>query len=187
MTGPLILASESPRRKELLTQAGITFTVESAHAPEIKEGLPDEVTVHNAVAKAKAVWELHPGRAVLGADTVVYVDGQVFGKPKDAGEARRMLEQLNGRWHQVYTGVALIADDGNVRTACVVTDVHFVEMTAEEIEAYIVTGEPYDKAGAYAGQGRAGYYIDRIEGSYSNVIGLPLATVRGLLGNINNH
>ena len=92
-----------------------------------------------------------------------------------------MLEALNGRWHQVYTGVAVIGTGGRTRTAYAVTRVHFVTMTEQEIDAYIATGEPFDKAGAYAIQGRAGYYIDRIEGSISNVIGLPLTTVRELL------
>ena len=181
MNNELILASESPRRRELLTQAGIAFTVMSAHAPEIKEGAPEEVALHNAVAKASAVAALCPGRAVLGADTIVYLDGHVFGKPADEADARAMLNALNGRWHQVYTGVALIDEQGQAHTACTMTDVHFVEMTDAEISAYIATREPFGKAGAYAIQGRAGAYIDRIEGSFSNVIGLPLTTVRELL------
>ncbi len=184
MAHSLILASESPRRRELLAQAGIDFTVESAHAQETNEGQPAEVTVHNAKAKAEAVWKLHPGCVVLGADTVVYAGERVFGKPKDIQDARGMLETLNGRWHEVYTGVAVIDAAGGVKTACTVTRVHFVTMTEEEIDAYIATNEPFDKAGAYAIQGRAGYFIDKIEGSFSNVVGLPLTTVRELLSNI---
>ena len=186
MTRPLILASESPRRRELLAQAGIPFTVESAHAPEISEGQPTEVVLHNAKAKAAAVKALHPDDDVLGADTIVYLDGEIFGKPKDEADARRMLEALSGRWSQVYTGVALAGSAGNVRTACVITNVHFVPMTEEEISGYIASGEPYGKAGAYAIQGRAGAYIDRIEGSFSNVIGLPLTAVRELLSETAN-
>ena len=184
MAHSLILASESPRRRELLAQAGIDFTVESTHAQETNEGQPEEVTVHNAKAKAEAVWKLHPGCVVLGADTVVYAGERVFGKPKDIQDARGMLETLNGRWHEVYTGVAVIDAAGGVKTACTVTRVHFVTMAEEEIDAYIATNEPFDKAGAYAIQGRAGYFIDKIEGSFSNVVGLPLTTVRELLSNI---
>ena len=181
MDSDLILASESPRRSELLHQAGIAFTVFSAHAEEISQGEPADVVVRNASAKALAVQRLFPNRRVLGADTIVYVDGRIFGKPKNADDAKRMLECLSGQWHQVYTGVALTDDAGKLHTAYCVTDVHFVQMTADEIAAYTATGEPLDKAGAYAIQGRAGYYIDRISGSYSNVIGLPLTTVRKLL------
>ncbi len=184
MKGNLILASESPRRRELLTQAGIPFTVISAHAEEISDGEPEEVTVHNAKAKALAVSKLYSESIVLGADTIVYLDGHIFGKPKDAADAKRMLQALNGRWHQVYTGIAAADGEGRMHTACTMTDVHFVQMTDEEIDAYIATGEPFGKAGAYAIQGRAGTYIDRIEGSYSNVIGLPLTAVRELLLNI---
>lgn len=180
----LILASESPRRRELLTQAGFEFTVEVAHAQEISEGRPEDVTVQNAVLKAQAVQKHQPGRMVLGADTVVYVDGRVFGKPKDEQDAKRMLEALNGRWHQVYTGVAMTDPEGGLHTAYAVTDVHFVDMTEEEIISYIATGEPFGKAGSYAIQSRAGYFVDRIEGSFSNVIGLPLTTVRELLKEI---
>ncbi len=180
----LILASESPRRSELLAQAGIPFTVLSAHAKEISEGEPENVVVHNAVAKAAATQALCPGKVVLGADTIVYLNGHIFGKPKDETDAKHMLESLSGQWNDVYTGVAVIDSAGKVQTACDVTKVHFVEMTETEIDAYIRSGEPFGKAGAYAVQGRAGYYIDRIEGSYSNVVGLPLATVRQLLNSI---
>ena len=184
MKGNLILASESPRRRELLTQAGIQFTVKSAHAEEISEGDPEEVTIRNATAKASAVQKLYPESPVIGADTIVYLNGHIFGKPKDTEDARRMLEALSGQWHQVYTGVAVADGAGRIYTACTMTDVHFIQMTDDEIDAYIATGEPFGKAGAYAIQGRAGSFIDRIEGSYSNVIGLPLTTVRELLHNI---
>ncbi len=181
MNQALVLASESPRRRELLTQAGFDLTVCSAHVPEAESGDPRTLVLQNALAKANAVRTQYPDGMILGADTVVAVDGQVFGKPKDASDACRMLRLLSGRWHQVYTGVALIGPDGSPVTRCAVTDVHFVEMTQDEIATYISTGEPFDKAGAYAIQGRAGYFIDRISGSYSNVIGLPLATVREMM------
>ena len=184
MKQPLVLASESPRRKELLMQAGIPFTVCVAHAAEINDGTPEEVVCHNATVKAMAVREQFPDHCVLGADTIVCLEGRIFGKPKDSGDAVRMLNELNARWHQVYTGVAVVDETGQAHTAVAVTNVHFVQMTDAEIADYVATGEPLDKAGAYAIQGRAGYYIDRIEGSSSNVIGLPLATVRQLLNEL---
>ena len=176
----LILASQSPRRKELLSQVGVVFTVITAEVEETKEGTAPQIAVTNAVRKAECVAKSYPDQAVLGADTVVCVDREVFGKPSDREEAVRMLTSLSGRWHQVYTGVAL-CDGGTTKTACCKTDVHFVQMTEAEIRNYVDTGEPFGKAGAYAIQGRAGYYIDRIEGSFSNVIGLPLTDVREML------
>ena len=184
MTHSLILASESPRRSELLTQAGIPFTVLGAHAKEISEGEPREVVLHNAIAKASAVQALCPGKVVLGADTIVCLDGRIYGKPKDEADARHMLESLSGKWNDVYTGVAVIDSTGRLHTMCDVTSVHFIEMTEAEISAYIQSGEPFGKAGAYAVQGKAGYFIDRIEGSYSNVVGLPLTAVREILKSI---
>lgn len=181
MGNRLILASESPRRQELLLQAGIPFQTMPAHAEETASGQPEEVALQNAVAKASAVHRLHPAERVLGADTIVVIDGVIFGKPADAAEAAAMLRRLGGRWHQVYTGVALLDERGRTHTACDVTRVHFIPLSDGEIASYIATGEPFGKAGAYAIQGRGGSYIDRIEGSFSNVIGLPLTTVRMLL------
>ena len=181
MVNQLILASESPRRKELLTQTGIPFEAIAAHADELKTGDPIQVVTLNAAAKAQAVSAVYPDRPVLGADTIVYLNGRIFGKPGSAEEAKSMLRSLSDQWHQVYTGVALVRD-GILHTDHAVTDVHFVHLSEEAIDRYIATGEPFDKAGAYAIQGRAGCFIDRIEGSYSNVIGLPLTTVMQLLG-----
>ncbi len=181
MRKPLILASESPRRQELLRQAGIPYIAVPAHAEETAEGQPEEVALKNAAAKASAVRARYPRDLVLGADTIVVVQGQIYGKPRDGAEAAAMLRALSGRWHKVFTGVALIGADGRMLTACPVTDVHFTALSDAEIDDYIATGEPFDKAGAYAIQGRAGAYIDRIEGSFSNVIGLPLTAVRQLL------
>ena len=176
----MILASASPRRKELLASMGISFTVVVADATEATEGSPDEVVMENARRKAMAVAQLHPGRMVLGSDTVVCVEGHVLGKPKDKEDAFRMLRSLSGREHQVYTGVCLIKDGKN-DVRCDKTDVYFASLTDDEIQAYILTGEPMDKAGAYAIQGIAGMYVEKINGSFSNVIGLPTSLVRQML------
>lgn len=176
----LILASKSPRRRELLQTAGIPFEVMEADIPETEEGDPVQVVQENALGKARKIQKSFPDRFILGADTVVCLSGQVFGKPSSAEDAERMLSALSGRWHEVYTGVALLTPRGDL-IACDRTRVHFVQIRPEEMQAYIHSGEPFDKAGAYAIQGKAGMLIDRIEGSFSNVIGLPLTLVRDLL------
>lgn len=176
----LILASKSPRRRELLEKMGISFEVMEADIEETEEGDPVRVVTGNALGKARKIQERFPDRVILGADTVVCLDGRVFGKPHDAPDAVRMLSALSGRWHEVYTGVVLLTP-ARAFTAYDRTSVHFVQIRPEEMEAYIRSGEPFDKAGAYAIQGRAGMLIDRIEGSFSNVIGLPQTLVRDLL------
>lgn len=176
----LILASASPRRRELLGCTGLQFSVQSADVEEIKDGLPQAVVTGNARLKGEAVASLHPLALVLAADTVVAAQGRVLGKPADERDAARMLSLLSGAWHAVLTGVTLIAP-GFEKTVCDVSRVHFVQLTERDIERYVKTGEPMDKAGAYALQGIAGMFVDRIEGSYSNVIGLPMALVRSLL------
>ena len=131
--------------------------------------------------KASAVAQRHPNALVLGADTLVFSD-RVLGKPHTPQHAREMLETLSGNWHNVYTGLTLInTQTGRMIRAMDRTRVHFVPMTAEEIEDYVATGEPLDKAGAYGIQGRGGMFVDRIEGSYSNVVGLPMAVLRRML------
>lgn len=177
---PLMLASESPRRRELLEAMGVPFEAVGADIEETEEGAPEEVVLRNALGKAEKVLSRFPDRLVLGADTVVVIDGRIFGKPADQKDAERMLRTLSGRWHEVYTGVALLKKDFR-RLEFDRTRVHFVPLTAGDIDAYIASGEPFGKAGAYAIQGRAGMLIDRIEGSSSNVIGLPQALVRRLL------
>lgn len=187
----LILASASPRRRELLAQAGYTFEVRPAHIPE--DPLPGEepiaYVVRLAREKAEAVYRELAGRqssvdghglVVLGADTTVVVDGEILAKPEDAADAARMLRMLSGRSHRVITGVAL-ATAGGTEVAAEVTAVRFVTLGEEEIAAYVATGEPMDKAGAYAIQGGAAKWIPRIEGCYFNVVGLPLALVTALL------
>jgi septum formation protein len=133
-----------------------------------------------AEAKAKAVALARPGRLVLGADTTVTVDGEILAKAADEGEARRMLERLAGRAHEVHTGVALVRD-GDSTVACATTRVWFSPMTFEDIQAYLATNEWHDKAGAYAIQGRISRFVERVDGSYTNVVGLPVALVWGLL------
>ena len=179
---PLILASASPRRKELLAQIGLEFKVVTADIDETP--LPGEVhdvyTLRLAERKARAVLALHPAAVVIGADTTVAVDGELLGKPQDADDAARMLRLLSGRAHQVTTAIAVLTQEQTL-TAAETTDVFFREISADDITAYVATGEPMDKAGAYAIQGRAAQWIPRIEGDYSNVVGLPLAQLAGLL------
>ncbi|HOD35165.1 MAG TPA: Maf family protein [Syntrophales bacterium] len=176
----LILASASPRREELLSLAGITFQVIPS---EVVEGMvgdesPEAHVLRLAEAKAASVAGLYPDAWVLGADTVVVIDGEVLGKPARREEARVMMHKLSGRTHRVITGFTLLksAEKARVRKA-VTSTVTFREMTAEEVEWYIDTEEPYDKAGGYAVQGRAALFIRQISGSYTNVIGLPICEV----------
>jgi len=181
----LILASASPRRKELLTQAGFVFEVRPAHIGEETRAGENAIAyvVRLAREKAQAVFdELGDAEAVvLGADTTVEVDGQILGKPEDAADAARMLRLLSGRTHRVMTGVAVVTTRG-AEVAAEVTGVRFLTLSEEEIAAYIASGEPMDKAGAYGIQGRAAKWIPRIEGDYFNVVGLPLALVSVMLG-----
>ena len=160
---------------------GIPFQVIVADAPETKEGKPDALVMENARRKARAVWDLHPGSVVLGADTIVYKDGRVLGKPRDHQDAKRMIALLSGSWHEVYTGVCVIGENGREEVKCDISSVHFSPLSQEEISRYAESQEPMDKAGAYALQGKGGLFVDRIEGSYSNVIGLPMALVKDML------
>lgn len=183
----LILASGSPRRRELLTQAGVDFIVEAADLNE--DRLPDEAAAayvqRLAVEKAQAIWHRRASAAerslaILGADTAVVCDSNILGKPENAADARRMLQLLSGRTHVVMTGLAVVTADG-VRSDIEITHVQFNMITDEEIAAYVATGEPLDKAGAYAIQGYAARWIPRIEGCYFNVVGLPIARTVALL------
>ena len=178
----LVLASASPRRQELLHSAGIPFEVQPAHIAE--DPLPGEAAKECAERlardKALAVARQRPHDCVLGADTVVVVDGQLLGKPSDAEDAARMLLLLSGREHQVITGVCL-AVNGQSMVNSETTVVTVNELTDEDISDYVASGEPMDKAGAYAIQGIASRWIPRIEGDYSNVVGLPVALVFRML------
>jgi len=179
---PLILASASPRRAELLRNAGIAFTVEPAHVPEEPAAgePPFQYAQRLARDKAKAVFARHSDSAVLGADTVVVVDEHLLEKPRDETDAARMLRLLSGRTHQVITGVCLIAPAFEQMEA-EVTEVCFRPLSGEETAAYIATGEPMDKAGAYAIQGMASRWVEHIAGCYFNVVGLPVARVYRML------
>jgi len=184
----IILASSSPRRAEVLRDAGIAFEVRAAQVEEAAR--PGEsaraMVARLAEAKARAVaLEMEAGRPgwlIIGADTTVEMDGEIFGKPHDAAHAIEMLTSLSGRTHHVLTGIFLLRlPDGAARSAVESTSVKFAPLRREEIETYVASGEPLDKAGAYGIQGHAGRFIPRIEGCYFNVVGLPLARLTELL------
>jgi len=179
-TDRIILASQSPRRAELLASTGIPFDVVPSYIPEdLRPGevLEDQLT-RLAEAKARAVARLAGGRFVIAADTIVVRDGEVMGKPSDEADAARMLRKLSGGPHDVVTGYAVYdADRDRLEGGAVRTRVYFKALRPDEIAAYIATGCPSDKAGAYGIQGRAAYMVERIEGSYTNVVGLPLAEI----------
>jgi septum formation protein len=197
----LVLASASPRRQDLLRSAGISFVVQPADVDEtpVAGESARDCAERLARLKALAVWQKRPQDTVLGADTIVVVDGAILGKPTDADDAARMLRMLSGRRHQVITGVAVVKSplkpkaglstgSGhalNVAPGVLVrsetTAVTMNELSDHEIRDYVATGEPMDKAGAYAIQGIASRWIPRIEGDYSNVVGLPVALVHQML------
>lgn len=180
---PLILASASPRRHELLTAAGLAHTVLTSEADET---LPAGISPADAVEmlsarKANAVLPLAPAEAItVAADTVVSLNGEILGKPKDEADAKRMLSALSGQEHHVYTGVT-VTDGTKTVTAHACTVVRMREITPAEINAYVRTGEPMDKAGAYGIQGRAALFVSGIEGDYANVVGLPLSLTGDIL------
>ena len=178
----LILASASPRRCELLAAAGISAIVDAASVDETpRDGEAPAACVERlALMKARAVLHRHPGDAVLAADTTVVIDGQMLGKPVDDVDAAKMLQRLSGRAHEVLTGVAVVGA-GAERSTVERTTVVMAPLSGAEIAWYVESGEPRDKAGAYAIQGLASRFIPRLEGSYSNVVGLPVATVLQLL------
>lgn len=182
----IILASGSPRRRELLAQAGFEFKVEVSNADEnVSEESPVEMVEELAARKAKAVVNLHNQKEdnclIIGADTIVVLDGKILGKPSDEEDAKTMLASLSGRTHQVYTGVALfMVKEGMIekkKTFHECTDVTMVPMTEKEIAEYVASGDPMDKAGAYGIQGPAAVFISGIRGDYYNVVGLPISRV----------
>lgn len=209
-----MLASASPRRQELLHNAGIAFTVQPADIDEtpLEGESPEECAERLAREKALAIWRMRPQDVILGADTIVVVDGILLGKPFDAGDAARMLRLLSGRQHQVITGVCLVrtaagdhlsvasgsarspvtsaiqnaGTDPCITTAHETTLVTMSDISDREIQEYAASGEPMDKAGAYAIQGMASRWIPRIEGDYGNVVGLPMALVYKMLRNPGN-
>ena len=179
----IILASQSPRRKELLALLGYPFRVQTAPVEETMEDIPIEEAVARLSCRKAAGVCPEDGQIVIGADTVVVLDGQVLGKPKDACDARQMLRSLSGRTHQVMTGVCLRRAE-QVLTHTEVTQVTFRPLTEKEIEAYVATGEPMDKAGAYGIQGGAARFVEGIVGDYYNVMGLPVCRLGQLLEKI---
>lgn len=180
----IVLASSSPRRRELLTQAGIPFIVVPGDVDEENvdiSGTPGQKAEQLAYLKAMNVAGRQEG-LILGADTIVVCGDEIFGKPSDAESARRMLLKLSGREHFVITGMALIdTSNGRKSTVHETTRVRFSSMSDREIEAYVESGEPFGKAGAYAIQGKAALFVERLEGCYSNVVGLPLRRLYHLL------
>jgi len=180
LSSPLILASASPRRKELLRSVGLTFKVRPADVDET--GLPDESPRSHvrrlSAEKASVITRRHPNALVLGADTIVVIDGRILGKPRDPKQARAMMRQLSNRRHTVFTGFTIACSrTGAVRTGVVQSAVYFRQISPEEIDWYAKSREPYDKAGGYAAQGMGASFIRSIRGSYTNVIGLPLCEV----------
>jgi septum formation protein len=178
---PLVLASASPRRQALLAQLGLIFLVDPADVDESAEPResPRTYVMRLAQQKAEAVSRRHPGSVVLGADTTVALEGEVLGKPRDVAEAQAMLARLKGRTHHVFTAVATAGPHRAVES--VETRVTLAQVSPQALAYYAASGEPLDKAGAYALQGLGGFLVERISGSHSNVIGLPLVETLALL------
>lgn len=177
----LILASASPRRRELLSQVGVNFVIEVSDVEEVTDPAQSpELQVQSlALQKAQAVARNHTEGLVLGADTVVVNDGVLLGKPQNEAEAKTMLRSLSGKWHQVMTAVSLVdaSEQNPAWTSVEITNVKFRDLTEDDIAAYVATGESMDKAGAYGIQGYGALLVERIEGCYNNVVGLPLQQV----------
>ena len=181
MADPLILASSSPRRRELLAQAGIPFEADASRVDEECSLPAPQAVVEISRRKALAAARAHPGRFILASDTLVAVEGKALGKPRDPEDARRMLRLLSGRTHHVHTGVTVVDPEGRLWTETDTSAVTFDPLTEEEIAAYVAGGEPLDKAGAYAVQGRAAMFISHLDGDFFGVMGLPLYLVRRML------
>ena len=181
MNKKIILGSASPRRRELLSQIGIEFTVRVSEKEEVYHSETPEEIVKELMKAKNIAEEIKADTVIIGADTVVVLDQKILGKPEDEEDAFRMLKSLQGRPHEVYTGVAVLSRDREkgrlVRSHAVKTAVYVHEMTDDEIRSYIATGEPADKAGGYGIQGAFAKYIDRIDGDYYNVVGLPVSYV----------
>ena len=178
---PVVLASASPRRRQLLAQFGFAFEVRPAHTDETPHPGEEPIGYVDRVAREKAVAVARPGELVIAADTTVDLAGEIFGKPEDDDDARRMLRRLSGRDHEVHTGIAVVVD-GLLVSAVETTVVSMATISEPQIDWYVATGEPADKAGGYAVQGIGGIFVTSIAGSVSNVVGLPLSVVVDLLG-----
>ena len=183
-----VLASSSPRRAELLTRAGYVFESVPANIDEsqFENEIPENYVRRLSAAKAETVGRRLPECFVLGADTSVVINHEILGKPKDADDAERMLRELSGNVHQVYTGVALRCGE-EVVSSVVMTFVRLVQLDEETIKWYVSTGEPSDKAGGYGIQGIGSRFVQEIRGSYSNVVGLPLVQVERLFKEFPKH
>lgn len=179
-TPQLVLASASPRRAELLRAASIEFSMRAADLDETQQPGEAPSAYVLRLSREKALAVAQPGELVLGADTTVVVGDEIAGKPVDAADARRMLQLLSGDWHEVLTGVSLVKDT-QICSELAVTRVKFAPLSEAEIDWYIATHEPFDKAGAYGIQGFASRFVEQIEGNYANVVGLPVQTVYRLL------
>jgi len=181
----VVLASSSPRRQELLSKVGLDFETIPAESDESAvSGTPEQVVQALALEKASGVARRMRGRdaLVIGADTIVYIDGKILGKPADDREAGLMLGMISGRTHVVYTGIAIVdTATGKTLVECEESRVHIRDLAPDEIAAYVKTGEPSDKAGAYAVQGIGSVIVDRIEGCYFNVVGLPMSRLALML------
>ena len=180
MNKRIILASASPRRRELLGRMGVQFDIVVSDVDEEFSGAPRDGVMEIARRKARAVAEMEPEAIVIGADTLVVLDGEALGKPRDRADAVRMLSLLSGREHEVFTGVCVVAD-GCEHVRVERTGVVFRPLTEAEIQAYADSDEPYDKAGAYAIQGQAAAFIEGFNGSYENVVGFPVDVVAEML------
>ena len=178
----IILASKSPRRAEILRSVGWEFETQAANIDETRHASEDAVSYVKRLAREKAatIAERAPGGFVLGADTVVVIGGEILGQPRDDQDARRMLTLLSGKWHEVLTGVAILRGDETL-IEHESTRVRFCELSREEVDWYVSTGESRDKAGAYAIQGRGAIFIEEIEGDYFNIVGLPVRLVYEML------
>ncbi len=184
----IILASGSPRRKELMQAMGLAFSVQTSCADETtQEGLPpffvvEQLSLLKASAVASKVKAEGKEAVVIGADTIVVLEGNILTKPKDAEDAKNLLSSLSGKWHSVLTGVTVMnTKNAKSESFYVETKVHFIELTKEQIDAYVKTGEPLDKAGAYGIQGRGGLFVDKLSGDYFNVVGLPVCRLAQIL------
>ena len=178
----IILASSSPRRRELMSMIGLTYTIEPSGEEEVQpHGLPPAEFVKTlALQKAQPIAGLHPNDCVVGADTIVFLEGDILGKPHTPDVAKAYLSRMQGKSHVVFTGVAVLKG-GRTDVRHCETTVTFAPMTEREIDAYVATGEPLDKAGAYGVQGPGGIFVERVEGNYFNVIGLPLPLLYRML------
>ncbi len=177
---PLVLASRSPQRRAILAQLGVPFEVVEPGAEELGTGEPRAVVIENALRKARSLGQRARSRRVLGVDTAVVVDGRIHGKPREEADARRVLERLAGREHVVWSGIALLDPSGGERTAAEATRVRFRALDTADLDWYLASGEWRGRAGGYAIQGRGATLVERIEGDYSNVVGLPVAALARL-------